>query len=52
MTVHFARLRGGFMIHESIKKIEGHLKETQRIVDEAKALPHRQEPPNICCYRN
>jgi hypothetical protein len=40
------------MINESIKKIEEHMKETQRLIDEAKALPHRQEPPNICCYRN
>jgi len=52
MTVHWARLRGGFMISESIKKIEEHLKETQRLVEEAKSLQHRQEPANICCYRN
>ena len=52
MTVHWARLRGGFMVHESIKKIEEHMKETQRLVEEAKSLQHRQEPANICCYRN
>ena len=40
------------MVHESIKKIEEHMKETQRLVEEAKSLQHRQEPANICCYRN
>jgi len=37
------------MVQESIKKIEEHLKETQRLVDEAK---HHESQSNLCCYRN
>jgi len=51
MTVHWARLRGGFMISESIKKIEEHMKETQRLVEEAKQIPHESQS-NLCCYKN
>jgi hypothetical protein len=49
LTVHWARVRGGFMVQESIKKIEEHLKETQRLVEEAK---QHESQANLCCYRN
>jgi len=48
LEVHWARLRGGFLIRESIKKIEEHNRELQRLVQEAKVS---QEPENMCCYK-
>ena len=49
LSLHWARVRGGFMVQESIKKAEEHLKEIQRLVHEAK---HHEGQPNLCCYRD
>jgi len=49
LTVAMTRLRTGFQTRESLQKAEEHLKEIQRLVEEAK---HHEGQPNLCCYRD
>jgi hypothetical protein len=56
ITHHSARLRGGFLVQESIKEIDKSVEEIKYLLAEAKQIQflqeYRKDESNTCCPRN